>query len=204
MRVRSPPRAPSTWCYSVLIIAVTRDDLMAAALDRFGRLDASVSNAAMSPVYRGQPRHRHRGPLRQDPGRQPQRLPFRLGVLAGHVHGRPRRWGQSSTSAPPARSWRVSTNSRTACAKAGLNVLTIGLAEAFRAEGARQRDTAGPVPHRLEQGWAPTTSIPRSFRLAESATRAKLRRSPSTWRRRRRASRPARSSAATVALLAKV
>ena len=62
--------------------------------------------------------------------------------------------GQSSISAPPAPSWRVSTNSRYACAKAGLNVVTIGLAEASapkvrvnairRAHSAPTRARVGP------------------------------------------------------------
>jgi NAD(P)-dependent dehydrogenase (short-subunit alcohol dehydrogenase family) len=34
-----------------------------------------------------------------------------------------------------------------ACAKAGLNALTVGLAEAYAPPGAGQRHPAGPVPH---------------------------------------------------------
>ncbi len=104
------------------------DALVATTLERFGRIDVLVSNAGMSPLY-------------DDLASVTEELydktlavnlkgPFRLGALVG-THMR-ERGGGSIINVGTIGSLIASPHELPyACAKAGLNALTVGLAEAF-------------------------------------------------------------------------
>ena len=179
------------------------DDLMAAVLDHFGRLDVLVSNAGMSPVYDSL------DTVTEELYDKTQAVnlkgPFRLGVLAGTymaahdggsiinigtaglAHGERRT--SSRTRAPR----QVSTCSRSGSPKPSRR--RCASTRYCRARSAPTRARGGP----------PTTSTPRSSRSAESADASEVARSPSTWRRRRRSfTTGRRSSASTVASPGKV
>ena len=128
------------------------DDLMAAVLDNFGRLDVLVSNAGMSPVYDSL------DTVTEDLYDKTQAVnlkgPFRLGVLAGTymaAHD-----GGSIINIGTAGSLVASVNQLPyACAKAGLNALTIGLAEAFAPKVRVNAILPGPFRTDSSKGWAP-------------------------------------------------
>jgi NAD(P)-dependent dehydrogenase (short-subunit alcohol dehydrogenase family) len=104
------------------------DALVDAALTRFGRIDVLVNNAGMSPVYDDL--------LNVSEELYDKTLavnlkgPFRLGVLAAtHMA---KRGGGAIINIGTVGSLLASPNELPyACAKAGLNALTVGLAEAF-------------------------------------------------------------------------
>ena len=104
------------------------DALVATALERFGRIDVLVNNAGMSPLYE------NLAAVTEDLYDKTLAVnlkgPFRLGALVGT-----RMVEQGSGSiinVGTVGSLVASPNELPyACAKAGLNALTIGLAEAF-------------------------------------------------------------------------
>ncbi len=104
------------------------DALLATTLERFGRLDVLVNNAGMSPVYE------RLDTISEDLYDKTMSVnlkgPFRLAVGAGtHMVEHD---GGSIINIGTAGSLVASTRELPyACAKAGLNAMTVGLAEAF-------------------------------------------------------------------------
>jgi NAD(P)-dependent dehydrogenase (short-subunit alcohol dehydrogenase family) len=104
------------------------DRLITATIERFGTLDILVNNAGMSPLYPSL------AEVTEDLYDKTLAVnlkgPFRLGVLAGtHMAAKN---GGSIINVGTIGSLVASPNELPyACAKAGLNALTIGLAEAF-------------------------------------------------------------------------
>ena len=104
------------------------DRLVAETLERFGRLDVFVNNAGMSPLYESLDAVTEE--LWDKTVAVNLKGPYRLAVLAGtHMAAGE---GGSIINIGTAGSLVASVNELPyACAKAGLNALTIGLAEAF-------------------------------------------------------------------------
>jgi NAD(P)-dependent dehydrogenase (short-subunit alcohol dehydrogenase family) len=104
------------------------DRLVAETLERFGRLDVFVNNAGMSPLYESLDAVTEE--LWDKTVGVNLKGPYRLAVLAGtHMAAND---GGSIINIGTAGSLVASVNELPyACAKAGLNALTIGLAEAF-------------------------------------------------------------------------
>lgn len=136
------------------------DDLIAATLERFGRLDILVSNAGMSPLYDSL------DAVTEDLYDKTHAVnlkgPFRLGVLAAtHMarHG-----GGSIINIGTAGSLVASVNELPyACAKAGLNALTVGLAEAYAPAVRVNAILPGPFRTDASKAWADdldTSSLP--------------------------------------------
>jgi NAD(P)-dependent dehydrogenase (short-subunit alcohol dehydrogenase family) len=128
------------------------DALIEAALTRFGRIDVLVNNAGMSPVY-------------DDLVDVSEELydktlavnlkgPFRLGVLAAtHMakHG-----GGAIINVGTVGSLLASPNELPyACAKAGLNALTVGLAEAFAPQVRVNAILPGAFDTDVTRAWTP-------------------------------------------------
>jgi hypothetical protein len=127
------------------------DDLVAAVLDRFGRLDVLVNNAGMSPLYE------RLDTVTEDLYDKTLAVnlkgPFRLGVLAGtHMaaHG-----GGSIVNVGTVGSLMTSVHELPyACAKAGLNALTVGLAAAFAPDVRVNAILPGPFRTDATVAWA--------------------------------------------------
>lgn len=102
--------------------------LVAGTLERFGRLDVFVNNAGMSPLYESLDSVSEE--LWDKTVAVNLKGPYRLAVLAGtHMVAN---GGGSIINIGTAGSLVASVNELPyACAKAGLNALTVGLAEAF-------------------------------------------------------------------------
>ncbi|MGW0684008.1 SDR family NAD(P)-dependent oxidoreductase [Streptomyces sp. NPDC002754] len=128
------------------------DRLVGETLDRLGRLDVLVNNAGMSPPY-------------TDLSDISEELfdktlavnlkgPFRLAVLAAtHMAQHD---GGSVVNVGTAGSLTASTRELPyACAKAGLNALTVGLAEAYAPKVRVNAILPGPFATDLSRGWAP-------------------------------------------------
>jgi len=127
--------------------------LVDAVYDRFGRLDALINNAGMSPVY-------------DSLGEVTEKLfdavvnlnlkgPFRLSVLAGErmkAAGRGAIVNVSSTGSLRPRPAIIPY----AAAKAGLNALTEGLAQALGPEVRVNTLMAGPFATDATSGWDDT------------------------------------------------
>ena len=128
------------------------DALVDAALTRFGRIDVLVNNAGMSPLY-------------DDLVDVSEELydktlavnlkgPFRLGVLAAtHMakHG-----GGAIINVGTVGSLLASPNELPyACAKAGLNALTVGLAEAFAPHVRVNAILPGAFDTDVTRAWSP-------------------------------------------------
>ena len=127
------------------------DRLVAETLDRMGRLDVFVNNAGMSPLYESL------DAVTEDLYDKTLAVnlkgPFRLGVLAAtHMaaHG-----GGSIINVGTVGSLVASTNELPyACAKAGLNALTVGLAEAFAPSVRVNAILPGPFRTDVTKAWS--------------------------------------------------
>jgi NAD(P)-dependent dehydrogenase (short-subunit alcohol dehydrogenase family) len=128
------------------------DALVAATLERLGRLDVLVNNAGMSPLYESLDAVTEE--LYDKTLAVNLKGPFRLAVLAGtHMaaHG-----GGSIVNVGTVGSLVASTNELPyACAKAGLNALTIGLAEAFAPAVRVNAILPGPFRTDVTKAWPP-------------------------------------------------
>lgn len=128
------------------------DRLIATALGRLGRLDVLVSNAGMSPLYEsldGVSEELFDKTLAVN-----LKGPFRLAVLAGTymaAHD-----GGSIINIGTTASLTASTRELPyACAKAGLNALTVGLAEAYAPKVRVNAILPGPFRTDISKAWAP-------------------------------------------------
>jgi NAD(P)-dependent dehydrogenase (short-subunit alcohol dehydrogenase family) len=128
------------------------DALVADVVARMGRLDVFVNNAGMSPLYE-----------RLDTVTEELwdktlgvnlKGPFRLAVLAGtHMAAED---GGSIINIGTVGSLVASVNELPyACAKAGLNALTVGLAEAFAPKVRVNAILPGPFRTDVSTAWAP-------------------------------------------------
>ncbi|MEB8336211.1 SDR family NAD(P)-dependent oxidoreductase [Streptomyces endophyticus] len=128
------------------------DRLVGETLDRLGRLDVLVNNAGMSPLYTdltGISEELYDKTLAVN-----LKGPFRLAVLAAtHMAEHD---GGSVVNVGTAGSLTASTRELPyACAKAGLNALTVGLAEAYAPKVRVNAILPGPFATDLSRGWAP-------------------------------------------------
>ncbi|HEY2268810.1 MAG TPA: glucose 1-dehydrogenase [Streptosporangiaceae bacterium] len=128
------------------------DRLVEQALEQLGRLDVLVSNAGMSPLYESL------DAVSEDLFDKTIAVnlkgPFRLAVLAGtHMAAHD---GGSVINIGTTASLTASTRELPyACAKAGLNALTVGLAEAFAPRVRVNAILPGPFRTDISQAWAP-------------------------------------------------
>jgi NAD(P)-dependent dehydrogenase (short-subunit alcohol dehydrogenase family) len=128
------------------------DRLIAETLDRLDRLDVFVNNAGMSPLYPSLDAVTE--DLYDKTFAVNLKGPFRLGVLAGtHMasHG-----GGAIVNVGTVGSLMASTNELPyACAKAGLNALTVGLADAFAPTVRVNAILPGPFRTDVTKAWPP-------------------------------------------------
>lgn len=127
------------------------DSLIARTIDELGRLDVLVSNAGMSPPYESL------GAVSEELYDKTHAVnlkgPFRLGVVAAeHMAAHD---GGSIINIGTAGSLVASVNELPyACAKAGLNALTVGLAEAYAPKVRVNAILPGPFRTDASRGWA--------------------------------------------------
>jgi len=128
------------------------DRLVDHALDTYGRLDILVNNAGMSPLYPSLIEVTEE--LYDKTLGVNLKGPFRLGVksatyMASHGGGTVINVGTigSQLAAP--------TELPYACAKAGLNALTVGLAEAFAPTVRVNAILPGPIRTDITRAWTP-------------------------------------------------
>lgn len=128
------------------------DALVAATLERFGRIDVLVSNAGMSPLYETLAAVTEE--LYDKTLAVNLKGPFRLGVLAGtHMAEHD---GGSIINVGTVGSLIASPGELPyACAKAGLNALTVGLAEAFAPTVRVNAILPGPFDTDIAKAWSP-------------------------------------------------
>jgi len=128
------------------------DDLMATTLARHGRLDVFVNNAGMSPLYESLDAVSEE--LFDKTLAVNLKGPFRLAVLAAtHMAAHD---GGSIINIGTTGSLVASVNELPyACAKAGLNALTVGLAEAFAPQVRVNAILPGPFRTDASKAWAP-------------------------------------------------
>lgn len=128
------------------------DRLIAATLARAGGLDVLVNNAGMSPLYPSLDAVSEE--LFDKTLAVNLKGPFRLAALAAtHMaaHG-----GGSIINIGTTASLTASVGELPyACAKAGLNALTVGLAEAFAPTVRVNAILPGPFRTDISRGWAP-------------------------------------------------
>lgn len=126
------------------------DRLVVDVVERFGRLDVLVNNAGMSPTYPSL------DAVTEDLYDKTLAVnlkgPFRLAVLAGtHMVAS---GGGSIINVGTVASLTASTRELPyACAKAGLNALTVGLAEAFAPTVRVNAILPGPFRTDVTKGW---------------------------------------------------
>jgi NAD(P)-dependent dehydrogenase (short-subunit alcohol dehydrogenase family) len=172
------------------------DNLVAETRDRLGRLDVLVNNAGMSPLYESLEAVSEE--LYDKTLAVNLKGPFRLAVLAAtHMaaHG-----GGSIVNIGTVGSLVARVDDLPyACAKAGLNALTVGLAEAYAPTVRVNAILPGPFRTDVTRAWPPRPSRGRSCRWVGSASPRSSRPSPCTSPARHRATRPAPSSASTAA-----
>ena len=128
------------------------DALVAATLEQFGRLDVLVNNAGMSPLYESLDAVTEE--LFDKTFAVNLKGPFRLAVLAAtHMAAHD---GGSVINIGTTGSLVASVNELPyACAKAGLNALTVGLAEAFAPKVRVNAILPGPFRTDASKAWAP-------------------------------------------------
>jgi NAD(P)-dependent dehydrogenase (short-subunit alcohol dehydrogenase family) len=126
--------------------------LIEATLHRFGRIDVLVNNAGMSPTYESLDSVTEQ--LWDKTVAVNLKGPFRLAVLAArHMAAGD---GGSIINIGTAGSLMASVNELPyACAKAGLNALTVGLAEAYAPKVRVNAILPGPFRTDASKGWAP-------------------------------------------------
>ena len=127
------------------------DALIDATLDEFGRIDVLVNNAGMSPVYDELVNVSEE--LYDKTLAVNLKGPFRLGVLAGtHMV---KHEGGAIINVGTVGSLMASPNELPyACAKAGLNALTVGLAEAFAPSVRVNAILPGPFDTDVTRAWS--------------------------------------------------
>lgn len=129
------------------------DRLMETTLDRLGRIDVLVNNAGMSPPYERLDEITEE--LYDKTLSVNLKGPFRLAVLAA-THMAAQQQGGSIINVGTAGSLMASTNELPyACAKAGLNALTVGLADAFAPKVRVNAILPGPFRTDASRSWAP-------------------------------------------------
>ena len=128
------------------------DALIARTLDQFGRLDVLVNNAGMSPRYPSLDAISEE--LYDKTLAVNLKGPFRLAVLAAtHMAGHD---GGSIINIGTAGSLTASVHELPyACAKAGLNALTVGLADAYAPKVRVNAILPGPFRTDISKAWAP-------------------------------------------------
>jgi hypothetical protein len=128
------------------------DALVATALERMGRIDVLVNNAGMSPLYSTLTEVSEE--LYDKTLAVNLKGPFRLSVLAAtHMAGAD---GGSIINVGTIGSLLASPNELPyACAKAGLNALTTGLAEAFAPSVRVNAILPGPFDTDVTKAWTP-------------------------------------------------
>lgn len=128
------------------------DRLIAATLARLGRLDVLVSNAGMSPLYESLDAVSEE--LYDKTLAVNLKGPFRLAVLAAsHMAAHD---GGSIINIGTAGSLMAAPGELPyACAKAGLNALTVGLADAYAPKVRVNAILPGPVRTDASKAWAP-------------------------------------------------
>jgi NAD(P)-dependent dehydrogenase (short-subunit alcohol dehydrogenase family) len=135
------------------------DQLIAESLARLGRLDVLVNNAGMSPLYESLDAVSEE--LYDKTLAVNLKGPFRLAVLAASymaAHD-----GGSIINIGTIGSLTASANELPyACAKAGLNALTVGLADAFAPRVRVNAILPGPFRTDISKAWAPPegTEVP--------------------------------------------
>ena len=128
------------------------DMLVAETVARLGRLDVLVNNAGMSPVYESLDAISEE--LYDKTLAVNLKGPFRLAVLAaaymaGHDGGSIINIGTAGSLVASAGQLPY------ACAKAGLNALTVGLADAYAPKVRVNAILPGPFRTDVSKGWAP-------------------------------------------------
>jgi NAD(P)-dependent dehydrogenase (short-subunit alcohol dehydrogenase family) len=128
------------------------DQLIAESLARLGRLDVLVNNAGMSPLYESLDAVSEE--LYDKTLAVNLKGPFRLAVLAAtHMAAYD---GGSIINIGTAGSMMASANELPyACAKAGLNALTVGLADAYAPKVRVNAILPGPFRTDISKAWAP-------------------------------------------------
>jgi NAD(P)-dependent dehydrogenase (short-subunit alcohol dehydrogenase family) len=126
--------------------------LIARTLERFGRIDVLVNNAGMSPPYESLVAVSEE--LWDKTVAVNLKGPFRLSALAAtHMAAGE---GGSIINIGTAGSLMASVNELPyACAKAGLNALTVGLAETYAPKVRVNAILPGPFRTDLSRAWAP-------------------------------------------------
>ncbi len=136
------------------------DRLVETVLAELGRLDVLVNNAGMSPLYESLDAVSEE--LYDKTLGVNLKGPFRLGVLAAtrmRDHG-----GGSIVNIGTVGSLMASSRELPyACAKAGLNALTVGLADAFAPEVRVNAVLPGPFRTDASRAWAPAPGEPVPF-----------------------------------------
>ena len=127
------------------------DALIDATLNEFGRIDVLVNNAGMSPIYDELANVTEE--LYDKTLAVNLKGPFRLGVLAGtHMV---KHEGGAIINVGTVGSLLASPNELPyACAKAGLNALTVGLAEAFAPSVRVNAILPGPFETDVTRAWS--------------------------------------------------
>jgi NAD(P)-dependent dehydrogenase (short-subunit alcohol dehydrogenase family) len=128
------------------------DRLVAQSLAELGRLDVLVSNAGMSPLYESLDAVSEE--LFDKTVAVNLKGPFRLAVLAA-THMAAHDGGSIITIGTTASLTASVRELPYACAKAGLNALTVGLAEAYAPKVRVNAILPGPFRTDISQAWAP-------------------------------------------------
>jgi NAD(P)-dependent dehydrogenase (short-subunit alcohol dehydrogenase family) len=131
--------------------------LIAQAIERLGRLDVLVNNAGMSPLYPSI--HEITEELFDKTIGVNLKGPFRLGALAAAYMAE--HDGGSIINIGTSGSTMSSVNELPyACAKAGLNLLTVGLATAYGPKVRVNAVLPGPFLTDISKGWATEGEVP--------------------------------------------